>query len=63
MIDLTRIRPSPTARISPQELVDAGIVLGLDALAITTTIPFAGYEQARPFADNGRAESCCAVLN
>jgi len=49
MIDLHNAYDRVRRHYSPQELVDAGHRLGLDALAITDHDTFAGYEQARPF--------------
>jgi predicted metal-dependent phosphoesterase TrpH len=61
MIDLHTHTTESDGTYSPQELVDAGHRLDLDALAITDHDTFAGYEKARPFADAAGLNLLCGI--
>jgi predicted metal-dependent phosphoesterase TrpH len=61
MIDLHSHTNESDGTYSPEELVNAAHQMGLDALAITDHDTFAGYEQARPFADALGLNLLCGI--
>ncbi len=61
MIDLHSHTNESDGTYSPEELVNAADEINLDALAITDHDTFAGYEQARSFADAVGLNLLCGI--
>jgi predicted metal-dependent phosphoesterase TrpH len=61
VIDLHSHTNESDGTYTPQELVNAGHRMGLEALAITDHDTFAGYEQARPYADALGLRLLCGI--
>ena len=61
MIDLHTHTTASDGTYTPQELVDAALRLGLEALAITDHDTFEGYDLARPDAEAGGLRLLCGI--
>jgi predicted metal-dependent phosphoesterase TrpH len=61
LIDLHAHTTASDGALTPAELIAAALELGLEALAITDHDTLAGYEQAKPLAEEEGLELVCAV--
>lgn len=61
MIDLHSHTTASDGTYTPQQLVDAAVAQGLEALAITDHDTFAGYEEAKPYAEAAGLRLVCGI--